>query len=209
MKTKEALSWWCSSSRGSSSSISTWVFAAASRHPNTNPDQCDQIGRFLHKFFLATNCSIKIARIFWWHFGLFLIMSLWCKKCVATVWAFFISSSGHTWHLKVNNVPTYLPTWLLDHLFFLLLAQDIYTQVGTRPYFLSLSFYQANTLSMELFSSRRWRLYRPKQKAVVFMLNLKTFYNKHMALFHRCLTVGSILLVKSSMHYLSLSLSRK
>ena len=147
----------------------------------------------------------KIARIFWWHFGLFLIMSLWCKKCVATVWAFFISSSGHTWHLKVNNVPTYLPTWLLDHLFFLLLAQDIYTQVGTNPYFLSLSFYQANTLSMELFSSRRWRLYRPKQKAVVFMLNLKTFYNKHVALFHRCLTVGSILLVNSSMHYLSLS----
>ena len=28
-------------------------------------------------------------------------------------------------------------------------------------------------LGMELFSSRRWRLDRPKQKAVVFMLNQK------------------------------------
>ena len=33
-------------------------------------------------------------------------------------------------------------------------------------------------LGMELFSSRRWRLYQPKQKAVVFMLNPKTF-NQH------------------------------
>ena len=28
-----------------------------------------------------------------------------------------------------------------------------------------------NYLGMELFSSWRWGLYRPKQKAVVFMLN--------------------------------------
>ena len=32
-----------------------------------------------------------------------------------------------------------------------------------------------NNLDMELFSSRRWRLYRPKQKAVVFILNPKNY----------------------------------
>ena len=35
------------------------------------------------------------------------------------------------------------------------------------------SFLILHTLAMELFSSRRWRLDRPKQKAVVFMLNRK------------------------------------
>ena len=33
----------------------------------------------------------------------------------------------------------------------------------------------ALTLPMELFTSKRWRLYRPKQKAVVFMLNPKNY----------------------------------
>ena len=36
-----------------------------------------------------------------------------------------------------------------------------------------LSSLESKTSSMELFSSRRWRLDRAKQKAVVFMLNRK------------------------------------
>ena len=36
-------------------------------------------------------------------------------------------------------------------------------------------------LSMEVFSSRRWRLYRPKQNAVLFMSNLKRLCNTCMA----------------------------
>ena len=39
---------------------------------------------------------------------------------------------------------------------------------------------------MELFSSTRWRLYRPKRKAVVFMSNPKKYA------FHSCLTAGPI-----------------
>ena len=48
------------------------------------------------------------------------------------------------------------------------------------------------TLAMELFSRRRWRLDRPKQKAVVFMLNPTNLCNTCMSSFHRCLTVGPI-----------------
>ena len=36
--------------------------------------------------FFATNCLTKVAQIFWWIFGLFQIMSLLCKKNVATFW---------------------------------------------------------------------------------------------------------------------------
>ena len=39
--------------------------------------------------FLATNCLTKVAQMCWWLFGLFLIMSLFSKKCVATFWAIF------------------------------------------------------------------------------------------------------------------------
>ena len=39
--------------------------------------------------FLATKNLTKVAQIFWWLFGLFLIMSLICKKYVATFWAIF------------------------------------------------------------------------------------------------------------------------
>ena len=39
--------------------------------------------------FLATNCLTKVPQIFLWLFGLFLIMSLLCKKCVATFWSIF------------------------------------------------------------------------------------------------------------------------
>ena len=53
--------------------------------------------------FLTANCLTKQAQICWWHFGLFLIMSLLCIKCMATFWTIlweirrlFIPSSGHT-----------------------------------------------------------------------------------------------------------------
>ena len=45
----------------------------------------------------------------------------------------------------------------------------------------------------------RWRLYRPKQKAVVFMSNPPKICSPCMALFHTCLTVVHLLLLKSSM----------
>ena len=44
--------------------------------------QCDEIGRFLQ--ILGNKLSQKVAQIFWCLFGLFLIMSLSCKKCVDT-----------------------------------------------------------------------------------------------------------------------------
>ena len=44
-----------------------------------------RLGHF-YKFF-ATNCIRKVAQIFWWLFGLFLIMSLLSKKCVVIFWA--------------------------------------------------------------------------------------------------------------------------
>ena len=49
-----------------------------------NYAQCDQIGRFLQV--LATNCLSKVPKIL---FGLFLIMSVICKKYVASFWAIF------------------------------------------------------------------------------------------------------------------------
>ena len=50
--------------------------------------QCDQIGRFLQT--LGNKLSLtKVAQIFWWLFGLFLIMSLLCKK--------FVAAFGHFW----------------------------------------------------------------------------------------------------------------
>ena len=39
-------------------------------------DQCDQIGRFLN--FLVTNFLTKVAQLFWYIFGLFLIIKLSC-----------------------------------------------------------------------------------------------------------------------------------
>ena len=39
--------------------------------------------------FLAINCLTKVALIILRLWGLFLIMSLFCKKCVATFWAIF------------------------------------------------------------------------------------------------------------------------
>ena len=68
-------------------------------------EQCDKIGRFFR--FLATNCLAKVAQIFWGLLGPLIIMSLFCKKCVATFGAIFfgggirqlfILSSGHTVH---------------------------------------------------------------------------------------------------------------
>ena len=47
-------------------------------------------------------------------------------------------------------------------------------------------------VGMELFSSMRWRLHRPKQKAVVFMLNPPKIYNTCVEKFHSCWTLGSI-----------------
>ena len=43
---------------------------------------------------------------------------------------------------------------------------------------------------MELFSSSRWRLYRSKLKAVVFMTKPKKLCSKCRALFHTCLLLG-------------------
>ena len=56
---------------------------------------------------------------------------------------------------------------------------------------------RSNCQSMELFSSRRWRLERPKQKAVVFMFNSNKLCKTCMAWFHWCLTVGPIQLLVS------------
>ena len=50
-------------------------------------------------------------------------------------------------------------------------------------------------IGMELFSSRRWRLDRPKQKAVVFVLNPKNYAADA---WHNS-TVARLLLLKSSM----------
>ena len=56
------------------------------------------------------------------------------------------------------------------------------------------------TAAMEPFSSRRWRLVWPKQKAVVFVLNPKKLCNRCMAWFHSCWTDPvAHLLLKSSM----------
>ena len=46
-----------------------------------------RLGNFFK--FLAKNCLTRVAQIFWWHFGLFSIMSLLCKKCVATFWTIY------------------------------------------------------------------------------------------------------------------------
>ena len=58
-------------------------------------------------------------------------------------------------------------------------------------------------IGMELFSSRRWRLDRPKQKAVVFMFNSKNMQDMHgmiPKLFDcRADPVAHLLLRKSSM----------
>ena len=55
----------------------------------------------------------------------------------------------------------------------------------------------------EIFSCRRRRLYRPKQKAVVFMLNHKKLYNSCKAKFHSCDCWADpdvhLILLKSSM----------
>ena len=59
--------------------------------------------------------------------------------------------------------------------------------------------------TMELFSSGRWRLYRPKQKVVVLMSIPPKLCSTCLELFHACLTVGPIQLfisfykVKNSM----------
>ena len=45
---------------------------------------------------------------------------------------------------------------------------------------------------MEFFSSRRWRLHWPKQKAIVYMSNPKQLCSTRMASFHTSLTVGQI-----------------
>ena len=49
--------------------------------------QCDQIGRFLQV--LGNKLSHKSSQNILVTFWLFLIMSLLCKKCVATFWAIF------------------------------------------------------------------------------------------------------------------------
>ena len=61
--------------------------------------------------FLISNCLTKVAQIFRWIFGLFLIMSISCKKCVNTFGAFwgeirqlFNLLSGHTGRLAAAAV---------------------------------------------------------------------------------------------------------
>ena len=63
--------------------------------------------------------------------------------------------------------------------------------------------YNTILCSMELFSFRRWTLDRPKQKAVVFMLNQKNMQHMHGIIpkFFDCWAdpVAHLLLLKSSM----------
>ena len=55
--------------------------------------------------FLATNWLTKVAQIFWWLFGLILIMSLLCKKCVATFGAIFGEKLGNfLFHHQVSLI---------------------------------------------------------------------------------------------------------
>ena len=72
--------------------------------------------------FLATNCLAKVVQIFWWLFGLFLIMSLLFKKWVATFWAiwgeirqFLNPASGHIAH---SNEPKQLSLCKLNPCYF-------------------------------------------------------------------------------------------
>ena len=65
--------------------------------------------------FLVTNCLIKVAQIFWWLFGLFLIMALSSKSgwlLFGHIWGKirqpFIPSSGHTAQITVAYVFRYL-----------------------------------------------------------------------------------------------------
>ena len=57
--------------------------------------------------------------------------------------------------------------------------------------------WDSNPWTTELFRSR---LYRPKQKVVVFILNPKKLCNTCMAKFHSCLTVGPIQLFISFLY---------
>ena len=49
--------------------------------------------------------SQKVAQIFWWLFGLFIIMSLLCKKCVATFGQFQVKL-GNFWFQRLVTLLT-------------------------------------------------------------------------------------------------------
>ena len=77
------------------------------------------------------------------------------------------------------------------HFLFLLLSSK-----KTHSIFLTYKKNSSNlelfSIGMELFSSRRWRIDWPMQKAIVFMLNPQKLCNTCMTSVHKCLTVKPI-----------------